>query len=77
MVTTVLLVMLFVIYFALLIACFKIKSSLNLDGVLQIVQCARWSMIAIEYWAERSMVVRRIYLFLILTSFITGTKARK
>ena len=75
MVTTALLVILFVIYFALLIAGFKKKSSLKLEGILQIVQGALWSLIAIENWAERSMVVRIIYLFLILASFITGAKA--
>lgn len=75
MVTTVLLVILFVIYFALWIAGFKKKSSLKLEGILQIVQGALWSLIAIENWAERSMVVRIVYLFLILTSFITGAKA--
>ena len=69
MVTTVLLVILFVI------AGFKKKSSLKLEGILQIVQGALWSLIAIENWAERSMVVRIVYLFLILTSFITGAKA--
>ena len=61
MVTTVLLVILFVIYFALLIAGFKKKSSLKLEGILQIVQGALWSLIAIENWAERSMVVRIIH----------------
>ncbi len=75
MVTTVLLVILFVIYFALWIARFKKKNSLKLEGILQIVQGALWSLIAIENWAECSMVVRIIYLFLILASFIIGAKA--
>lgn len=48
---------------------------MKLEGILQIVQGALWSLIAIENWAERSMVVRIIYLFLILASFITGAKA--
>lgn len=75
MVTTVLLVILFVIYFALWIARFKKKNSLKLEGAVQIVQGALWSLIAIKNWAERSMVVRIIYLFLILASFIIGAKA--
>lgn len=75
MVTTVLLVILFVIYFALWIARFKKKNSLKLEGAVQIVQGALWSLIAIENWAERSMVIRIIYLFLIIASFIIGAKA--
>ena len=75
MVTTVLLVILLVIYIALWIARFKKMASLKLEGAVQIVQGALWSLIAIENWAERSMVVRIVYLFLIVASFIIGAKA--
>ena len=75
MVTTVLLVILLVIYIVLWIARFRKKASLKLEGAVQIVQGALWSLIAIENWAERSTIIRICYLVLILASFIVGAKA--
>ena len=75
MVTTVLLVILLVIYIALWIARFQKKASLKLEGAVQIVQGALWALIAIENWDERSMIVRIVYLFLVCASFIVGVKA--
>ena len=73
MVTKILLIIMLVLYVALLIMRYKKKDNPKIEGGVQVVQGILWSLIAVDNWAERS-IVRIVYIIIILMSFIVGIK---
>ena len=75
MLTTILLIIILLLYIGLLIAQRRNKGSVKLTAAVQAIQAILWDLIAIDNWADSHTATRIAYLVIVLFSLLAALQS--